>query len=221
MLLIPASLWCQNAKEYANKVSLDNPSLHVGPIIMGGGSMMLFVPSVSQKPHLLFGLGASSQLENGKYTGLDVSVFYTVRGWTEKFPPSKDIATNKQSFQCDLHYIEMPVLASIHYPLKNIRLGIKLGPQIGILLHSKKVIKGNNFSDIQKYRQDIPITGRFAWGLTAGPSVTYNFGKNRIELEARFYMGFNDLISTTMADKYSKASELSANITLSYLFKVL
>lgn len=201
--------------------SIDNPSLHLGATVGAGYSQIYFVPSVSQKPHFGTTLGMSVQLENGKYTGMHAELRYTLRGWTEKFIPKEEGASPPR-YSRDLHYIELPLMASFHFPIGSFRMGLKIGPQIGYLFVSKASSSNAElFTEVEQQRHNIPLTGKFAWGVAAGPSLAYSFGKQRIELEARFYMGFNDLISTTLADRYSQAGEMVGFVTISYLFQLL
>ena len=57
--------------------------------------------------------------------------------------------------------------------------------------------------------------------MIGGPLVALTIGQHRIELEGRFYYGFNDIFNTTVSDSYSKASEMAGVAKVSYLFRLL
>ncbi len=212
----------QQAKVVRVYPTRKKPTLHIGGMAGAVYSFAYFVPSVQQKPHFGATAGITAQLENNKFTGLHVSLLYTLRGWTESFTASETEGNNHlPKFSRYIHYIEMPVMASVHYPIGAFRLGIKFGPQVGVMLgHNDVVGNGDGFDHVANLRHEQPLTGKFAWGLAAGPSFTFDIYKHRIELEGKFYMGFNDVMPTTLEDHYSRIGEMMATVTLSYLFRL-
>ena len=115
----------------------------------------------------------------------------------------------------------MPLLCQLFYPIGKIRLGLKVGPQIGYMLGEKSHAQGDSFTEGETLRHSIATSHRFAWGVIGGPLVALTIGQHRIELEGRFYYGFNDIFNTTVSDPYSKASEMAGIAKVSYLFRLL
>lgn len=198
-----------------------HPALYIGGSAGATASFLFTVPSIVQVPHFGATAGATMHVENSKYTSLHASLLYTLRGWSESPVNSLDPAVNL-AFHRYIHYLELPVLASIYYPFGKFRMGLEVGPQIGVMLgYTTTGDDPSLFEPLDAERYNYPMIGRFAWGIAGGPSFSLDFGRHRIALEARFYMGFNDIFSTTIRDRYSRAGELMATVTLSYLFRLL
>lgn len=196
--------------------SIIAPSLHVGGSLGATLSQIAFMPRVPQKQ--IFGCtsGISASVENSPYTAISVELNYALRGWSEQFSaPRTELAYSRR-----MHFIEMPLLCQLFYPIGMVRLGIKMGPQVGYMLGEKSWTQGSGFTEREMTRHETLASHRLAWGLVGGPLLAFSFGKNRIELEGRFYYGFNDIFNTTVSDPYSKASEMSVVVKLSYLYQL-
>ena len=197
--------------------SIVAPSLHLGGSLGMTLSQVAFMPNVLQGICLGPTVGVSASVENSPYTAISLELNYALRGWTEHFSESRSgIAYTRR-----LHMIEMPLLCQLFYPIGKVRLGIKAGPKIGYMLGEKSYTKGDTFTTSERQRHSLSVAHRFAWGVTGGPLVALTIGRQRIELEGRFYYGFNDIFNTTVSDPYSKASEMAGVAKVTYLFRVL
>ncbi len=210
-LLLPLILLAQE-----NTPSYSQPELSIGGTIGANGSMVFFIPKI--KENILFApmLGAIASFSNNKFSSLIIELNYSQRGWTERFPKGSNLSYSRR-----LHFLELPVLTSLYYSTSNFRIGLKLGPKIGLLIAENSSKKGTKFTPFQVLRQKIPASHKFAWGLIGGPSLGYSFGKNRIEIDIFAYYGLNDIFPTTIKDPYGKANEIHGTIKLNYLFRIL
>lgn len=200
--------------------SRNDPALYLGGTLGGNSSFIFANPSFQQIPHWGGTLGVTVHLENSRYTGIHASLLYTLRGWSEYRPAVGENATSMQ-FSRYIHYIELPIQTHLYYPFGGFRIGIKLGPQIGIMLgHQGRAIDTERFEETDQLRHTAPLIGKFAWGISGGPSLSIDFKRHRIALDALFYMGFNDLISTKISDYYSRFGEMMIAVNLSYLFRL-
>lgn len=197
--------------------SIVDPSLHLGGSIGMTFSQVAFMPNVLQDICMGPTIGASVSIENSPYTALSLELNYAQRGWTERYSASRA----GTAYTRHLHFVEMPLLCQLFYPIGKVRLGLKVGPQIGYMLGEKSHAQGDSFTEGETLRHSIATSHRFAWGVIGGPLVALTIGQHRIELEGRFYYGFNDIFNTTVSDPYSKASEMAGIAKVSYLFRLL
>lgn len=200
--------------------SRDRPAIYLGGMAGGTVSFIFSIPSIPQVPHWGGTIGASMHIENSRYTALQMALMYTVRGWSEHKPSSIEEA-EAMSFSRYIHYIELPVHSHIFYPIGGFRMGLKFGPQIGVMLASHDMgTDASLLGGADKLRHESPLVGKFAWGLSGGPVFSFDFGRHRVQLEGLFYMGFNDLISTRLSDYYRRFGEMMVSVNLSYLFRI-
>lgn len=224
-LLLFLALLSLPAKAQTTQGKLPPPSRLSPAIFLGGevgatASFIYFTPAVNQTIHLGATAGIAMQVENSKYTALHLGLLYTLRGWSEVRPIPNETETPPK-FTRYIHYLELPLLTHLYYPFGALRIGVEFGPQIGVMLAHNDLTKGaNGFTELDKERYNYPLIGKFSWGLAAGPSISYDFGRHRIALSARFFAGFNSLISTKISDRYSTANELMGVVSLSYLFRL-
>ncbi len=210
LLLLPAQAKAQ-AEEGINH-------WHIGGTVGYLGEMLWFNPSVQQELHQAFTCGAVAELSNSRYSAIHGELLYSLRGWNERvYDATKETLLR---YHQRLHYIDLPLLASLHIPIGHFQIGMLFGPQIGIRIAEQRISDEGSFTEIDQKRHDYPIKGHFAWGLTAGPTVTFAMGSHKIAFDARAYMGFNNLISTKIGEAYSRASEIAFVIKLSYLFEL-
>ncbi|KGN98090.1 hypothetical protein HQ36_04025 [Porphyromonas gingivicanis] len=215
LLCLPSLLWGQRSERTP---TLTHPTLYVGASAGASASQLLFMPSVSQT--LLQGIrvGFMATLANSEYTDFTFEVAYNQRGWQE----SRAQGTDKERFYLrKMNFIDFPILCHLYYPIRRAKVGIKMGPQIGLFLGETITSKGTSFTPQERVRQSLKVVNTFAWGLMGGPSISYSWGRHRIEMDILVYYGFNDIFSTTIRDPYSKSSELFGMLKLNYLFRLL
>lgn len=218
-LFISYSLFAQETDTLVPP-SRDNPALHIGVTMGGTLSLINSVPSLQQNPHYGATTGVAFQVENSPYTAFHSTLQYTLRGWNEKNPQtSKEAAP--LLFIRQLHYLELLLHTHLYFPIGAFRLGLSAGPQIGALIFSKDQSSTPSlFPEIAQMRHQLPLVGRFAWGLSGGPAFALNIGNHRIELNALFYLGFNNLLPTKLSDYYRSFGEMMLSVNLAYLFRI-
>lgn len=214
LVAFPLSGWAQQS---LNAPTLTHPSLSIGGTLGVSGSQVFFMPTVNESIFVGFTAGGIATLSNSNYTAFTAELTYSLRGW-------KELYNNREGnlqYSRMLHFIELPLLCHLYYPLGHYKVGLKMGPKVGYFLGENGSISGEGFTAREKRRHSLPIHYKFAWGLSGGPTFSFNIGKHSIELDALFYYGFNDIFSTTITDPYSKASEMQGVVKLNYLFRLL
>lgn len=200
----------------------EEPSLAAPHLYVGGSggvalSKIIFKPSVRQRMPMGLVAGVVASVENATYTGVQLELNYTQRGWREYYTGSR----SDLSFLRRLHFVNLPLLCHLYYPLGSFRVGVRVGPQMSWVIAESSIAQGDGFLEYEKERHNKPLAHRFTWGVSAGPALSFSWGKQRLELEGRFYYGLNDLFLTSIQDAYSNANELSILGKVNYLFRVL
>lgn len=216
LLVVALFFCCSMQAQKMDTPSFYHPAIHVGGRAGASVSFLDIRPSINQGVHVGGLAGITAQLENGPYAATELSVMYALRGWTETYLEAED----PLSYSCYLHCINIPLMMALYYPIGGFRMGIKAGPSIGAIFAVQQVSSGESFPEEDIQRHALPVKGRFAWGVAAGPYFSYSFGKHRIELDARAYYSFNNLFSARLDDMYARSAEFVAELTLSYLFRV-
>lgn len=205
--------------QYKEQVpSLSHPSLQIGASVGATASQVLFMPSVAQSMAQGIRVGLVTTLANSEYTAFSLEIAYSQRGWKESYAKSRG---EELAYFRKMSFIDLPLLCHLYYPINKVKMGVKLGPQIGLFLGESITAKGEAFTPKEQVRHALKVVNRFSWGLTGGPSLSYTFGGHSIELDFLVYYGFNDIFSTTVRDPYSKSSELFGLLKLNYLFRLL
>lgn len=215
-LFLMGGLYSSLTAQAVYKPTPERPTFFVGGSAGTNASLMLYQPSVGQQPVMGGHAGATIQLENSSYTGVSLSLHYMFRGHSEAY----GTRSPEKGYTRQLHYLEMPLHFSLFVPLGRFRVGLRMGPQIGVQIGEKKLIRPAEYSEPELIRQAL-ASRKFAWGISAGPYLAVDWSRHRIEMYAKGYFGLGDLYSTHIGAPFSRANEVYVAAGFSYLFCLL
>lgn len=207
------------AQEYYNK------SLSIGA---KGGVIMsenMFSPSVPQTLHIGPMVGFTVRYIEENHFGLIGEINYEHRGWKETFKETG------YSYQRDLSYIQIPLLAHIFFGTDRARFFFNAGPEIGFMI--SEATKANfNIEDF-KSLDDFPYTNRSTeqftmsvknkidYGISAGLGAEVSLNrKHAINVEGRFYYGLNNIFSSNKKDTFAASNSIGIMVSLGYYFRI-
>lgn len=170
---------------------------------VGGMSDLLKVP-ISFNTGLVFRYGAH------KVCALQVEAGYVQRGWREYSDAGVD-------YYRKLHYVQVPLLAHIHFGGEHFQGFVNLGPQIAYCVASEESGNKQTTSTYQ-YR---PIDQPFDWGVAGGLGF---YGMHRkagvFQLEARVHYSFGSIYHNSRAEHFASSNSMTLSLNFAYLWQI-
>lgn len=203
---------------------LRTPEIYFG--VHGGvtASTVMFRPSVPNMTPITQAcvLGGNGgfvfRYAGHKYCAFEVELNYMHRGWREYSAGDASLGIADDSYNRELHYIELPLLMNINFGSQQWRGFFNFGPQIGICVFDNGG-KGIHMSD-NKTQYASPIDQRFDWGLAGGLGFYFRSRNAGLyQLEARFSYSFGGVFGTSLTDYFDMASPMDLSINLAWLWE--
>lgn len=181
-----------------------------------------FNPSVTQDLAKGFTMGAGIRYTEEQWFGIQAELLLTRRGWCDRYDAYPEL-----SFQRNLLYVELPVLAHIYFECgKKSEVIVDLGPKFGTYLSSS--VESNlpedfgqgSYTQYRYLHHVLPVENKFDYGIQAG--LGYEFKINRqlsFQLQGRYYFGLGDMFSNTKADPFENSSNHQIQIVASLWWK--
>lgn len=187
-------------------------------------SQVMFHPTVSQnfKPGATAGFTFRYIEEN--HFGVIAELDFTQRGWKENFDGAPF------SYSRTLNYVEVPVMTHIYFGRRG-RFFFNAGPVIGYMLGNSisadfDTSKWQELKDFPQHNRtndqiDMSISNRMDYGICAGLGGEFNINrKNSLSLEARFYFGLGNIMSSKRADVFSASNSMTISLAVGYWLRV-
>lgn len=204
------------AMHTAAQPRLEQPEMFVGAYGGVTASTVFFSPRVGGMSDLLqvpIGPNAGAVFRYGahKVCAVQVEIGYAQRGWREY---SK---TDEYDYRRTLHYIQVPLLAHIHFGGEHAQGFVNIGPQIAYCLASQESGTKQTASTYQYRTIDHP----FDWGAAGGLGF---YGMHRkagvFQLEVRVHYSFNSLYNNSRAEHFASSNALTASLNFAYLWQI-
>ena len=195
---------------------LEQPEMFVGAYGGVTASTVFFTPKVPGMNDLLkmplgYNAGALFRYGGHKVCAIQVEAGYAQRGWRE-YSQSEGY-----DYHRTLHYIQVPLLAHIHFGGAHAQGFVNLGPQIAYCLASEESGTKQTTSTYQ-YR---PIDHSFDWGAAGGVGF---YGMHRkagvFQLELRVHYSFSSLYNNSRAEHFASSNALTASLNFAYLWQI-
>ena len=179
-------------------------------------SNVFFTPKVSGMGDVLkwplgWNAGAIFRYGGHKVCSVQVEAGYAQRGWREYSESDGYDYTRK------LNYIQVPLLAHIHFGGEHVQGFVNLGPQIAYCLASQESGTKQTASTYQ-YRA---IDHLFDWGAAGGLGV---YGIDRkvgvFQLEARVHYSFGSLYNNSRAEHFAASNMFTVSLNFAYLWQI-
>ena len=194
--------------------------------VTGGATLSSydFKPTVVQDKARGYTFGLAARYVEEKFFALQAEALITRRGFRdryERFP--------QYTFERDLTYLEVPVLAHIYFPLgRRSELALDLGPKFGAFLWDKtERVLPDDFAQpgtpTQNYRTEhhtMAVHNNFDYGIQAG--LAYEFKASRhlsFQLAGRYYFGLGNIFPDEKSDTFETSSNQHVQITLTVWWK--
>lgn len=222
-----AALWLTTATVQA-QIGERRNDLAVGINVDYTMNRMSFDPSIKQTWKNGVGGGITVRYTCEKYfktlCAIQAEINYAKLGWKEV------IETSADTYERDMHYIQLPILARLGwgYERKGAMAFLVAGPQLGYCL-SETSRKGGDFSEetlslrpnqvIQQY--DMPVEHKFDYGITAGMGLECNTKVGHFQLEGRYYFALSDIYGNGKKDVFARSAHGTIVVKASYLFDVI
>lgn len=195
---------------------LEHAEMFVGAY--GGATMstVFFTPKVPGTSDLLkfpIGWNAGAVFRYGahKVCSIQVEAGYAQRGWREYS------SSGEYNYYRKLHYIQVPVLAHIHFGGKFVQGFVNVGPQIAYCIASQESGTKQTSSTYQ-YRD---IDHAFDWGVAGGLGV---YGMHRkagvFQLEARVHYSFGSIYNNSRAEHFAASNMFTVSLNFAYLWQI-
>lgn len=189
-------------------------------------SQSMFSPGLDQTFIMGYTGGVSFRYIEEKHFGIIAELNLQQRGWKETFDQTS------YSFQRQLTYLQIPLLAHIYFGSNTAKFFFNAGPEIGFLVGDKT--KANfDITDLNNLPDDFPIENRnteqytmaiknkIDYGISAGLGMEFvALKKHSIVMEGRFYYGLNNIFSDHKKDVFAASNGMSILVTLGYMFRI-
>ena len=195
---------------------LPQPEMFVGAYGGVTASTVFFTPKVGGMDDLLkapLGWNAGAVFRYGahKVCSIQVEAGYAQRGWREYS------ATDGYDYYRRLHYVQIPMLAHIHFGGEYFQGFVNVGPQIAYCIAEKESGTRQTASTYQYNKIQKP----FDWGLAGGLGV---YGLHRkagvFQLELRVHYCFGSLYNNSRAEHFASSNTLTASLNFAYLWQI-
>lgn len=195
---------------------LEQPEMFVGAY---GGVMVstvFFSPKVPGMTDLLkvplgYNAGAVFRYGGHKVCAVQVEAGYAQRGWREYSQ------SDGYDYYRKLHYVQVPLLAHIHFGGEHAQMFFNLGPEIAYCVASEESGTKQTASTYQ-YRA---IDHQFDWGAAGGVGF---YGMHRkagvFQLELRVHYSFSSLYNNSRVEHFASSNTLTASLNFAYLWQI-
>ena len=146
------------------------------------------------------------------FGGLLIEIHYTQMGWDEFFETEEESEDN-QKYARTLEYISIPMFWQPYFG-KKYRIFATAGPEISFLLSDNKQMDVNEGTTAYYY--EMPIQNGFDFGFTGGLGLSGNFGRHKVSLEARYYVGLTSLFERSLENNFDSAKNRALSFLVSY-----
>lgn len=192
--------------------------------LLGGSNLSsyTFNPKVTQSKSVGYTAGVAARYIEEKYFGLQCEFLLTHRGMKDRYD-----SYPQYSFQRQLTYIEMPMLAHVYFDIKKrSEVALDLGLKLGYFVADKA--EGTLDSDFDAFaastvhgyqHHTLAIDQKFDYGIQAG--LGYEFKLNpelSLQVQGRYYFGLGDIFPNTKADTFETSSNQSVQIVMALWF---
>lgn len=196
--------------------------------IKGGAtlSQTMFSPGIDQTFITGYTGGLTFRYIEERHFGLIAEMNIEQRGWKETFDMTA------YSFQRQLTYLQIPLLAHIYFGSNVAKFFFNAGPEIGFLIGDKSKYNFDIYN-IENNPEDFPIKNRntaqytmdiknkIDYGISAGLGAEFTANnKHSIVLEGRFYYGLNNIFSDHKKDVFAASNSMSILVSLGYMFRI-
>lgn len=207
MLLLAASLYNVSQIQAQSWVKDFEPETYIG--VHGGASLINVDLSpgrdFNQKIGYMAGL-SFLHISEEYFGGLLIEVHYMQLGWDELY-------LDEQTYNRNLEYISIPMFWQPYFG-KKFRIFATAGPEIAFLLSDNYEMDLNESA--VSYYHDKPSQNGFDFGFTGGLGLSGNFGKHKISLETRYYVGLTSLFERSLENNFDSAKNRALSFLLSY-----
>lgn len=195
---------------------LDEPEIFLGAYGGVTASTVFFQPSVPGMDDLLkvpIGYNGGLVFRYGahKVCALQVEAGYVQRGWREYSQ------SGGYDYTRTLHYVQVPLLAHIHFGGEHAQGFFNLGPEIAYCFKSQESGEKQTTSTYQ-YRD---IDHLFDWGVAGGVGF---YGMHRkagvFQLELRVQYSFGSLYNNSRAEHFAASNTLTASVNFAYMWQI-
>ena len=183
-----------------------------------------FNPTIKQKMKVGPTVGFTARYICEKYfslhCGFQGEINFTSVGWKE------NNETSEKGYQRTIHYVNVPLLASLGYGRE--RGGLKgflvVGPQLGFCIGETER-DGARFYSAQlagrSDQHDLKVQRKFEYGITGGLGLEFSTKSgHRFIVEGRYFYGLSDIFSNTKKDPFGRSANSTIIAKVSYLFDV-
>ena len=183
-----------------------------------------FNPTIKQKMKVGPTVGITARYICEKYfslhCGFQGEINFTSVGWKE------NNETSEKGYQRTIHYVNVPLLASLGYGRE--RGGLKgflvVGPQLGFCIGEAEK-DGARFYSAQlagrSDQHDLKVQRKFEYGITGGLGLEFSTKSgHRFIVEGRYFYGLSDIFSNTKKDPFGRSANSTIIAKVSYLFDV-
>jgi hypothetical protein len=192
--------------------------------VLGGAALSNyeFDPSITQSMAQGYTAGVAVRYIEEKFFGLQAELLMTRRGMKDRYD-----SYPQYSFQRDLTYLELPVMAHVYFNAgrRNV-ISFDAGPKLGYFLFDKT--SGNLDSDFQTIaagsnhgyaHHDMGIKYKFDYGIQAGLGYEFKFSQQlSLQLQGRYYFGLGNIFPDTKADTFETSRNNTVQIVMALWF---
>lgn len=187
-------------------------------------SRVFFSPAVKQGWPVNPTFGVCVRYIEENHFGLIAELNYLRRGWKENFEGLP------YRYQKNLDYIEIPVFAHIYFG-REAKFFVNAGPQIAFRIGESTSANFDpyntgslpDFPNVNRRNDQMTekVTQKVDYGIAAGLGCEWNFNpKNSVTLEARYYFGLGNIMSSKRQDTFRASNMMYIAVTAGYWFRI-
>lgn len=140
------------------------------------------------------------------FGGLLIEVHYMQLGWDELY-------LDEQTYTRNMEYISIPMFWQPYFG-KKFRIFATAGPEIAFLLSDNYEMDLNEGTSA--YYHEKPLQNGFDFGFTGGLGLSGSFGRHKISIESRYYVGLTSLFDRSLENNFDSAKNRALSFLLSY-----
>lgn len=154
-----------------------------------------------------------------KSVGLALELNYIKKGGYNEFIFDTDSLTADSTnilFKHELEYIEFPFMMNIRFGKKKLKINLYGGPNISYLIKEKINFLEETYGKSYKSGADM----KFEFGLNGGGGISYQIGKNVIEIGMRYSHSLTNIFKYESINSavYNQNQVISARFHYYYIF---
>lgn len=191
-----------------------------------------FNPRINQSWHVGETAGVTVRYTCEKYyaliCALQLEVNYARMGWKEDIVLADGTLSsetaNPETYQRDLHYIQVPLLARLGMgrEKRGMQGYLVAGPQVGWLFkdtskHSEYWNPSDRVNGRNK-QYDMDIKHKFDYGITAGLGMELSTVAGHFLIEGRYYFGLADLFGNSKKDVFARSANGAIVAKVTYMY---